>query len=273
LGVAGVRFHWRVYAAFAAAAGLLALVSEANNWPALFAGYDTSTPLATFYGQTLAGRAVSILFAAAVAFLAAMAADTFVHLIAPGRRLPGLSIPRAIAVALVLGAASQVGEWLMQQMPGLRTRLPLWELDGMDAWSPAVAIWLRSLAAGFLGVAAAAVYVCGGLALIPPKRWKAALAVIALALALSRTLEIAQLPYTLVLAALICAAAVCIVMTCATDLVSVGAGIFLLSAAAGVWRLWQQPLPQLQWNAAALAVLVILTLSGVNLKVRRTSVQ
>ncbi|MDX1979393.1 MAG: CPBP family intramembrane glutamic endopeptidase, partial [Bryobacteraceae bacterium] len=272
LGSAGHRFHWRVYASIAAAALLAALASEVNNWPALLRAYDTSTPLATFYGQMFASRMSTVLFTAAGAFLAALAADTFVHLISPGRRPPALSLSRAAAIAILLGAAAQLSEWLLQQMPGLRTRLPLWELEGLDAWSPAITIWLEAMVTAFGAVCAATVYVCGGFGLIPRERWKAALAILAVVFALSRTLSPAQLPFTLAAALLLCAVLVLILMTCATDLASIGVGVFLLLTAGGLWRLLEQPLPGLAYHAAGLVLLAALTVAGVNLKLRRNTV-
>lgn len=268
MGAPDQRFHWRIYAVVAAAAFLLTVAGELNDLPSLYRSYSTATPLNSYLGQAAVSTLIKLLVMGAAAFGAAMAVDTFLQMVAPGCRLPAFSWQRAAGVAVLAGSVAQVAEWLLQRMPGPRARLPLWNLEGLDSAFPALSALGDNLSAAFLITAAGAAYVCGGLRLIDRSRIGPALALLVAVAAIGRTLTWTQAPFTVLSAALVVAAGALIVMTCATDVVSIACGFFLLLSAAGAWRFLEQPLMFLTWNGAALAAASLAIVAIVWRKVR-----
>ncbi len=260
MGTPGQRFHWRVYTGVAVAAFLLAVAGEINDWPSLYASYSTATPLSSYLGQVAVSVLSQLVLMAAGGLGLAMAVDTFLQMVSPGRRLPAFRWTRALPVAVLAGAVAQLSEWLLQRMPGPRGRLPLWDLEGADTVFPAVAALHGDLIAAFVMTAAFAIYACGLLRLV--SRLGVALLVVTAVAAASRTLAWTQVPFTLLAAVLMVGAAIWIAMTCATDVVSMAGGIFLALAASSAWRLWEQPLPFLKWNGVAVVVAAVAIVAG-----------
>lgn len=253
---------------FAAGALVLTLIGEANDWPALYQQYRTATPLNAYLGQVASSLLIEVVLGAAAAFGAAMGADVFLQMAMPGRRLPAFQWRRALMAAILAGAAWQLGEWVLQQMPGPRARLPLWNIDGLDSALPALSALRDNLSAAFLTVALGTAYVCGGLRMIERRKLVPALGILVLVLAAGRTLTPLQAPFTVLASAVTVGAGVLIVMTCGADVASIACGLFLLLTASSAWRLFQQPLDFLKWNAAALVVISFLIVTMVARRLR-----
>jgi len=88
---------------------VLVLLSDLNEWPLLFANYDTSTPVANFYGRVLAGYVQSLLISGLGGFVAVFLFDVFLQMAAGLRELPRPSLAKPRPLPVCCGARR--GSW------------------------------------------------------------------------------------------------------------------------------------------------------------------
>ncbi|MCZ2149820.1 MAG: CPBP family intramembrane metalloprotease [Bryobacterales bacterium] len=263
LGARNQRFHWRTYFTLTACGVALAVAARLNGYPAWLTGYNTSTPLENYYLQFATGQLTLVLFTGAAMLLALMALDAFLQALSPGRALPRPTLARIAAVAVLFAAVPQVAQWIHQHTPGPRLDPAVWDLSGMDSLFPAVDVLSASYAAALMGVSLAGAFLCGAMTLLSARGFKILLGIVLAILALSRSLEPVQIPFHLFAAALVMGVAALLVLTLATDVVSLGTGIFVALSASQAWALIQQPAPFLLYNGVALLALAGLMVAAV----------
>jgi hypothetical protein len=263
LGARNQRFHWKTYFALTACGFVLAVAARLNGYPAWLIGYNTSTPLDNYYLQLITGQLTLVLFTGAGLLLGLMALDAFLQALSPGRALPYPTLARIAAVAVLFAAVPDVVQWIHQHTPGPRLDPALWEISGMDSLFPSVDAFYGSYAAALMGVSLAGAFLCGAMTLLRARSFYVLLGVVLAILTLSRTLELVQIPFHLLAAALVMGVAALLVLTLAADVISIGTGIFAALTASQAWTMLQQPAPSLRYNGVALLVLAGLMVAGV----------
>jgi hypothetical protein len=257
-GVAQPRYHRRGYLALAVAAACLTLLSGINQWPLTLAGYDTATPLARYLSILWMGRVIAAVVMGFGMFLAALAADVFVQWAAGGRPLPPASLPRAVALLLLLWGFRQVGGVLDEVIPGPRLSLPLWQIRGPDTLWPAISVLAPSFVYGCLILCALAVAVSAAARLLRPLFLWALAVLVALAYATSQALTLPQFAFHWAVAMVSIGIIAAGVKTCGADLKTFGLAVFGLLTAGFAATLLEQPAPALRWNGfAAVAVAAV----------------
>lgn len=255
LGARDQRFHWRTYFTLTGCGIVLAVASRLNSYPAWLAGYNTSTPLDNYYLQFAMGQLTLVLFTGAGLLLALLALDAFLQALWPGREMPSPSLARIAAVAVLFAAVPVVAQWIHQHTPGPRLDPALWSLSGMDSLFPAVDVLSGSYAAALMGVSLAGAFLCGAMALLSARGFRILLGIVLAILTMSRTLEPVQIPFHLFAGVLVMGAAALLALTLATDVVSLGTGIFVALTVSQAWTMLEQPAPSLRYNGAALLLL------------------
>lgn len=257
LGSPQMRYHWRVYAFFAALTAVFAALDFANSYPAWLSGYDTSTPLANYYGQLWTGTLISVLLYGVGVGACVLGADAFLQGLFPMRHLPPVSLPRAAAITVLTAGLFRFGAWMQQMVPGPRFSTPVWGLDSLDQFLPAFsdfqAAWFGSV---FIACVFAAC-VCGALLLLTKKGLLRLVGVYVIAAVASGSHAPAQVPEQLLFQLLTFGVTALIVLTCATDILSLGLAIFWLTCGSALLKYLPHPAGVLRWNALALVVFVL----------------
>jgi hypothetical protein len=251
------RFHWRVYAEIG---GVVALVSAVDLWnsaPTLLRGYDTSTPLDNYYGQLVAGIGSSVLFSIVGLALAALAADAFLQLATGVRALPKPDLRKALSAAVLIAGMVDLPVWIRDFMPGPRLDLRLWELPGADAAMPSIDVLASAVTSTLLAVCLGAAVVLGGMSMLSRKSLRIVIAGLLVMQVLQQTLTPAQTLFVLAGAVVSLILLAILVLTCATDLVSIGLAVFWVTTLPKAWRLAQQPSASLHREGLLLFALVL----------------
>lgn len=261
LGAPDHIFHWRIYSLLAVVAILISLVDLANAYPVWLRSYQTATPLRSFYGQFFTSRAASTLFSGVTAFVMALSLDAFLQALTPRHVMPRPSLLKAAAIGILFAASGPIAEWARQHTPGARGDLPLWSMPQLDMVVPALATFSSSWNLALMAVCAGGIVVCGALRLLTPRSLLRMAGLTILSIAIGDTMSLIQLPVNIFLAACGLGLILLIVLTCATDVLSVALGLFWASIASDSWMLLEQPSRFLMWNGlAALAMAVAVTI-------------
>lgn len=251
------RFHWKAYAKVAALMTLSSLLDIWNSIPTLLRGYDTSTALENYYGQLAVSLGSSILFSIAGVSLAALAADAFLQLATGLRALPKPDLRRTMAAALLIAGMGVIPAWIRDFMPGPRLDLRLWDLPSADAAMPAVDILLSGVTSALLAVCVGAIVVLGAMSMLTRRGLQIVIGGLLVMQVLQQTLTPVQTPFTLAGAVISLALLSILVLSCATDLVSIGLAVFWVSTLPKAWRLYQQSSDFLHQQGILLVVLVV----------------
>ncbi|MBK5293721.1 MAG: CPBP family intramembrane metalloprotease [Acidobacteriia bacterium] len=228
-------FHWRIYLAASALSLAAYLAGQANEYPSFYAGYNTAVPVWDYTSDVLLGLVTRAMLIGFAVFLGALVTDVFLQLAHGRRRLPAPSLPAIASIAAVVWGYSRLTAFLEQRIPGDRVHLPLWRLQGLDTYLPALDQLTGALFAAMAAAIIAGTVLAAGAALIPPRRrygWMAGIS-LATALTLASTPLLVLFHFLATLAGL--SLLVFMVRTCAAGLLSLAPAIFLveiLSAAA-----------------------------------------
>lgn len=263
LGAHETVFHWRAYIAAAACALLLTVALNLNQLATLMSGYDTATPEQNYLTQYFISRAVLVIVAAAGLFAVVLAADVFRQAALGRARLNLPSPARAVAIAVLLAGTTRITGWAVDLIPGPRTTAPVWSITGLDGWLPGLTPVAQACLTAIAATSIGSILVFAMMRYMRPRRRWVVVGLGIAALALSRSLTVAEFAGYALAAALWVGAIILIVRTCAADLLSIGVALFWMSALAGAFELLQQPSPFLKWNGVAalfLAVVVGLVL-------------
>ncbi|MBL8218370.1 MAG: CPBP family intramembrane metalloprotease [Bryobacterales bacterium] len=258
LGSPQMRYHWRVYAFFAVLTAVFAAVDFANGYPSWLSGYDTSTPLANYFGQLWTGTVMSVLIYGVGAGASVLAADAFLQGLFPMRHLPPVYLPRTAAIAVMTAGMFRFGEWLQQVVPGSRNSPPLWQLDSLDQFLPAFSEFQSAWFGSVFFASVFAICVCGALLLLTRKGLLRLVAVYIVASVVSGSHAPIQVPGQILLQLIGMCAIALIVLTCATDILSLGLAIFWLACGAALMKYLPHPAGFLRWNAIALMLFAAL---------------
>jgi hypothetical protein len=240
----------------ATAAGFAAAL-EANRWPLALAGYDTAKPIESYLSELLLGRVMTIVLAGFAFFFAALAADAFLQLAAGGRPLRRPSMLRAAAVFLLLWGVAHVGASAGDWVGGPRLSLPLWQLPGAGAYSPAVAVLGQAFLTACAVLCALAVLVSAAARFLKPSRQYALAVLAALLYAAGRAQNAPQFLYYTLCAILASGVVIFLVRICAADLVTFGLALAWYVVAGQATTLLEQPEPVLRWNGVAAVVAAV----------------
>lgn len=251
------RFHWRAYAMVAIVGLICELIDTANSVPAWLQGYDTSTPLNTYYGQLALSLTSGGLMTIASLFLSALALDVFLQLATGMRALPKPSLPRAIAASVLLIGMSQIPGWIHDQMPGPRMNLRLMELPSLDTMFPALHIVSNGVAMSLLVTMVAGAVILGGLALLNFRGLQLMLLTILTLSVVQNSLLLSQVPFALASTVVTLTLLIILVLACGTDLFAVGLAIFWTLALPQAWRLWTQSPSEIHQNGLGVLILVL----------------
>lgn len=251
-------YHWRVYSGVSAAMVVLGVLSEFNEWPVLLSGYDTSTPLANFYGRLVAGDLQSLVMSGLAGFAGAFVLDVFLQMRVGLRSLPRPSLARAAAIAGLLWGAQRILSAVHEWVPGPRASLPLWDVPGVDTWMPAFAVVRDAFDGALLAVCGFGALLCGALVHFRPATFRLVLLGVAAAYGASQALNGGQAVVGSLIGLAAIGVAAIVVWTVATDLITIAIGLFWLSAIGAAWALFQQPSLWLKENGVAAALSAIL---------------
>lgn len=258
LSNASHRFHWRAYAKIAALVAAVSALDLWNSQPTWLRGYDTSTPIENYYGQLAVSLGSGVLFSIAGIALAALAADAFLQLATGVRALPKPNLLRAFCAAVVIAAMGRLPLSIRDFMPGPRLDLKLWELAGIDTAMASVDILLSSIVMTLLAVCLAAIVILGGLAMLSKRGLQRVAVALIIMQVVQQTLAPSQIPHTLAGAVIGMALLALLVLTCATDLVSIALAIFWITTLPKAYRLYEQPSATLQREGVVLFVMVLI---------------
>jgi hypothetical protein len=259
LGAHETRFHWRVYAWIAIAGFLCATAATLNGLPAMMSGYDTATPEQNYLGQFWIGRGTVVLLAAGGLFALAMTVDVFRQSAIGHAPLNPPSLVRTFAVAVLLASTSDVLGWLRSIVPGPHRSVPVWNVTGLDSAFPGLQALTQGYTAAIFITAAAAVLVFAGMRYMRPRRRVLALALLVLAVGISRSLTVADFAANAFSTLVWIGVAFIVIGTCAADLVGYAVAAFWIAAIGAAWKLIEQSSLVMRWNgivAAAAAIVV-----------------
>jgi hypothetical protein len=250
----GVRLHWKAYAVPALLLAGLGALEQLNAFPVWLASYDTSTPLDHHYVQLLTGAFTGVLVTGAGIFAALLAADVFLQMAYPQRRLPQPSVGRAIGVAVLVAAAASLLAWMRQHVPGPHRDALMWDLPGVDNWMPGLSAVTSDIVAALLAVAIGVIALCGAMALTDRSGRIRLVLAVTVGTAIGQALTPLQFPFVLAMALFAAGATGVVVMTCGLDLLAIGAGLFLAMAIPDAVAFAQQPENGFVWHSAVVIV-------------------
>jgi hypothetical protein len=257
LGSPQMRYHWGVYGMCAAIAAALSAIDFANGYPQWLSGYNTATPLTNYYGELFTGTIIGVLMYGVAVGACVLAADAFLQGLFPMRHLPPVSLARAAAIAAVLAGVLRVSAWIRQTVPGPRFDTPVWDFGSLGHWLPAFSDFQLAWFAGILTASLFAACVCGALLLLSKKGLTRLAALILVVAVASGTHAPWQAPAELAIQAMGLGVVALIVLTCGTDVLSLGLGVFWLFCGVSLVKYLPHPAGFLRWNAAALAALAV----------------
>jgi Type II CAAX prenyl endopeptidase Rce1-like len=257
LGSRETVFHWRAYWLIGGAGFVASMIGLVNQWSTAMSSYDTAIPRQNYIGEYLIARAIAVIFAAGLAFTAALAVDVFRQAAMPNRSLNRPSWPRAIAIAVLAGGLGRAIEAALQAIPGPRRSLLLWSADSVDAYLPGIhpithGYFMAVLAVCGLGVAVFAIIRYfnrrGRLTLI---------GVVALAVAAGQSNTPLQFIAALAAVGVWMGVVLLVVRTCGAAFIDFGVAVFWIAALQEAIVLAGQPAPWIHWNGVAAVVAAI----------------
>jgi len=253
-------FHWRTYCVVSALALAAYLAGQANDYPGFYSHYNTAVPLGDYTSDAILGLAMRAMMISFAVFLGALITDAFLQLAQGRRRLPAPSLSATASLGAILWGFPRLTSFLEQQIPGDRISLPLWSLNGLDSYLPALDQLTAALLAAVAGAILAGAVLAASSVLLPAPRRYAWMAGIAIATALTRASAPALILFHLVATFAGLCLLIFLVRTCAAGILSLAPAIFLggiLSDASGYIS---QSLRELQtqgvWMIAAAIVLM-----------------
>lgn len=250
-------YHWRAYFAIGGVALAVSALAAANNWPAVGAEYDTSTPLGNYYAQVMLSRVLIVVFGATGAMLGALTLDVFRQWLAGERRINTPSVLRAAGVAVLLAGFGRLVSALDSAIPGPRLALPLWSVTGVGSLVPGYGAIAQAFPAALVELFAGGVLVMAALRIFSMRARWIVLALLAFAFAVSRSQTIPQGVFSA--AAVVAAAGIVALLarTCAMDLISFGVALFWLEAMSRSAGLIAQPAALLRWTGVVAAAVAL----------------
>jgi hypothetical protein len=159
---------------------------------------------------------------------------------------------------LLLAGAGRVLGWALDQIPGPRPTLPVWNLGGLDTYLPGLSPIVQGYLAGVIAVSSAGLVVFAAMRYMSAQRRLVTASILVVAMALSRSLTIPEFAAHAVVVIVWIALVLLIVRTCSADLIGLGVAVFWLVALGGAYELIQQPNAVLRWNGIAAAMVALL---------------
>jgi hypothetical protein len=135
--------------------------------------------------------------------------------------------------------------------------LPLWQLPGAGAYSPAVAVLGQAFLTACAVLCALAVLVSAAARFLKPSRQYALAVLAALLYAAGRAQNAPQFLYYTLCAILASGVVIFLVRICAADLVTFGLALAWYVVAGQATTLLEQPEPVLRWNGVAAVVAAV----------------
>jgi hypothetical protein len=252
------RYRWRGYIALGVAGALIRLLLAVNQWPVALAGYDTTTPLASYLSGFVLTRLAEAVALGFLLFLAALAADVFLQSAAGGYPPRSRMGWHPLAVFLLLWGALRLGAVFDQNIPGPRLSLPLWQLTGADTFLPAVAVLGQAFLLAGLTLCALVVAASAAVRYVRPSGRYLILVLAASVFAAGRD-PLTGLQFASYFAVALLAAGVIFAMIriFGPDLRTYGLALFWLFVAEPAGSLAAQPAPVMHWNGVAAAGVAI----------------
>ncbi len=257
LGAHETQFHWLAYLLPGLAASAAEALASVNDWTAAMSFYDTAMPEQNFVSQYLIGRAILIALTGIGIAAAVLAADVFRQAALGRSRLTPPSLIRASAAALLLAGTAQFAGWAVNKVPGPRQTLALWSIADLDSYLPGLRPITHSYLTAVFSVAVAAALIFAGMRYMHVRRRLIALALAIIAVAIARSLTLAQFAVHAAIVALWIGVVWLVIRTCGADLIGLTAAVFWVVALSDAVSLITQPNASIRRNGTAALITAV----------------
>ncbi len=249
-GTPAHRYHWRAYLTVALVAAALSVVAVVNQWPSLWSGYSTETPVENFLAGLVAYRLILVLLIAGGVFAGVLALDVFLQGATGGWIPPPLDVFHAAAAAVLIWGAGRSLAWLEQLVSGPRYGQASWLLPGVDALVPAYTVLHDAFTSGTLRTIVLVVAVSAAFGFLS-RRTRLVLVGILLAALAAGAASIGLAAFSLFTGLLWIAIVLFLLKTCGPAPLTFAVAFFWLTAASESGALISQPNVWYRVNGAA----------------------